>query len=198
VTLECRSCSGAVAAGARFCPSCGAAVGASGPPSPISALETRESPLPRSQDRTPSDVFHGRFLPGTILGQRYRIVELLGQGGMGEVYRADDIKLGQAVALKLLPARFAGDEARLARLLDEVRLTRLISHPNVCRVYDIGEAEGEHFLSMEYALRPGGVAHARLHALRRGGRCGRLLRLLARAGGTAALQGQLAGGVSWR
>jgi serine/threonine-protein kinase len=120
----------------------------------LSVVETREAPPPREapalRDRTPSDVFHGRFLPGTVLGQRYRIVGLLGQGGMGEVYRADDLKLGQSVALKFLPARFAGDPARLARLHDEVRAARQISHPNVCRVYDIGDADGEHFISMEY------------------------------------------------
>ena len=93
---------------------------------------------------------HGRFLPGTILGGRYRVVELLGKGGMGEVYRADDLKLGQAVALKFLPKRLAMDPARLARLLNEVRIARQVSHPNVCRVYDVGEVDGEHFISMEY------------------------------------------------
>ena len=69
---------------------------------------------------------------------------------MGEVYRAEDLKLGQTVALKLLPEELGHDEARLSRLLDEVRIARQVSHPNVCRVYDIGEAEGRHFLSMEW------------------------------------------------
>ena len=69
---------------------------------------------------------------------------------MGEVYRADDLKLGQAVALKFLPKAVSGDEALLARFHAEVRLARQVSHPNVCRIYDIGEIEGRHFLSMEY------------------------------------------------
>ena len=69
---------------------------------------------------------------------------------MGEVYRADDLKLGQAVALKFLPARVEDDEGRLQRFLNEVKIARQISHPNVCRVYDVGEADGHHFLSMEY------------------------------------------------
>jgi len=85
-----------------------------------------------------------------MLGERYRIVGLLGKGGMGEVYRADDLKLGQAVALKFLPKAVSGDEALLARFHAEVRLARQVSHPNVCRIYDIGEVEGRHFLSMEY------------------------------------------------
>ena len=90
-----------------------------------------------------------RFLPGTILAGRYRIVALLGRGGMGEVYRADDLTLGQPVALKFLPES-AGSEEMLARFRNEVRIARRVSHRNVCRVYDIGEAEGRHFLSMEY------------------------------------------------
>ena len=101
--------------------------------------------------RSPSGNFdHGRFTPGAMLGDRYRIVGLLGRGGMGEVYRADDLRLGQPVALKFLPEDVERDPARLERLLAEVRTARQISHPNVCRVYDIGEADGRRFLSMEY------------------------------------------------
>src|SRR5437762_8042721 len=91
-----------------------------------------------------------RFVPGTILSQRYRIVGLLGKGGMGEVYRAEDLKLGQAVALKFLPDQLLRDGAALARFHREVRVARQVSHKNVCRVYDIGEVEGKHFLSMEF------------------------------------------------
>jgi len=91
-----------------------------------------------------------RFLPGAMLASRYRVVALLGRGGMGEVYRADDLKLGQGVALKFLPASVENDPAHLERLLNEVRLARQVSHPNVCRVYDVGETQGRHFISMEY------------------------------------------------
>src|SRR5436305_6056950 len=69
---------------------------------------------------------------------------------MGEVYRANDLVLGQAVALKFLPEVMSGSPAMLARFHGEVRLSRQVSHPNVCRVYDIGEADGLLFLSMEY------------------------------------------------
>jgi serine/threonine protein kinase len=98
----------------------------------------------------PSGARGVRLVPGSTLGDRYRIVELAGVGGMGEVYRARDLKLGQTVALKLLPERVAQDEAQLERLIEEVRIARQVSHPNVCRVYDIGEAGGRHFLSMEW------------------------------------------------
>src|SRR5437867_10414986 len=91
-----------------------------------------------------------RFDPGTLFAGRYRIVALLGRGGMGEVYRADDLKLDQSVALKLLPEHLALDPVRLAQFHNEVRLAREVSHKNVCRTYDIGEADGRHFLTMEY------------------------------------------------
>jgi serine/threonine-protein kinase len=84
-----------------------------------------------------------------VLAGRYRIVALLGRGGMGEVYRADDLTLDQPVALKFLPEA-ANDAERLERFRQEVRIARKVTHPNVCRVYDISEAEGRHFLSMEY------------------------------------------------
>jgi serine/threonine protein kinase len=103
-------------------------------------------------DRLPSsDALDGaQFIPGTMLAGRYRIVGLLGRGGMGEVYRAEDLKLGQAVALKFLPTEITHRADRLARFHQEVRLARQVSHPNVCRVHDIGETGGQHFLSMEY------------------------------------------------
>ena len=94
------------------------------------------------------------FVPGAILAGRYRIIGPLGRGGMGAVYRADDLKLGQPVALKFLTEAFANDGAMLARFHGEVRIARQVSHPNVCRVHDIGEVHTEfgsqHFLSMEY------------------------------------------------
>ncbi len=69
---------------------------------------------------------------------------------MGEVYRADDLTLGQAVALKFLPDEAARDEGLLDRFRNEVRIARRVSHPNVCRVYDVGDVEGQTFFTMEY------------------------------------------------
>ena len=99
---------------------------------------------------TPSSSHHGRFLPGTTLGKRYRIVALLGSGGMGEVYRADDLELNQVVALKFLPPGVGQNEAALNHLRNEVRVAREVRHPNVCAVYDIGDVDGQYFVSMEY------------------------------------------------
>jgi serine/threonine-protein kinase len=92
----------------------------------------------------------GRFAPGTMLAGRYRVVSLLGRGGMGEVYRVDDLRLRQSVALKVLPPELMSDPNRLSRLNDEVRLARQVTHPNVCRVHDVGETGGLTFLTMEH------------------------------------------------
>src|SRR3954469_7772365 len=103
-----------------------------------------------SRFNTTSIPDEGRFVPGTLLGGRYRIIGLIGEGGMGEVYRATDLTLGQSVALKFLPEAAAGTTRLLERFHGEVRIARQVSHPNVCRVYDIGEIEGVPFISMEY------------------------------------------------
>src|SRR4029079_2369283 len=105
---------------------------------------------PVSKSQSFDSLDNARFVAGAILGDRYRIIGLLGKGGMGEVYRADDLKLGQAVALKFLPDHLISDGAALARFHREVRVARQVSHRNVCRVYDIGETNGRHFLSMGY------------------------------------------------
>jgi len=85
-----------------------------------------------------------------MIAARYRLVALLGRGGMGEVYRADDLTLDQPVALKFLPEGVAADAARLAQFHNELRIARQVSHKNVCRLYDLGDADGRRFLTMEY------------------------------------------------
>ena len=85
-----------------------------------------------------------------MIADRYRVVALAGRGGMGEVYRAEDLRLSQLVAIKFLPASLSQDAQALARFHSEVRIARQVSHPNVCRVFDIGDADGVPFLSMEY------------------------------------------------
>ena len=112
--------------------------------------QTLAEPGPASRPDSVGALDGERFPPGALLGDRYRIVGLLGRGGMGEVYRAEDLKLGTTVALKFLPAELSLDGPALARFHREVRVARDITHRNVCRVFDIGEVGGLHFLSMEY------------------------------------------------
>ena len=147
---------------ARFCPSCGIVVDFSAaatldpeaiPRTPVSpaASPHKRGSSPSGRIPSSSGSFDGaRFIPGTVLEDRYRIVAMAGRGGMGEVYRAEDLKLSQTVALKFLPESIAQDGGALARLHREVRIARQVSHPNVCRVFDMGEADGVPFLTMEY------------------------------------------------
>ncbi len=111
--------------------------------------KTEEDPAIDPPD-SPGALFPSHFVAGTILSSRYRIIGLLRRGGMGEVWRAEDLKLEQEVALKFLPEILSEDGAALARFHREVALARNVSHPNVCRVFDINEVDGRHFLSMEY------------------------------------------------
>lgn len=113
---------------------------------PAASITSRTS----ARVTTSSVADEGRFLPGTLVAARYRVIGLLGKGGMGEVYRATDLMLGQSVALKFLPETAALDHRQLERFHGEVRVARQVSHPNVCTVYDIGEADGLWFISMEY------------------------------------------------
>ena len=155
--LQCGSCSADVPEGASFCQACGSPVSSVSQmptglatPSDLEAARRKaavSSPVGRIS--TASSPGEG-FAPGTVLAERYRIIGLIGRGGMGEVYRADDLKLGQPVALKFLPERLTGDASFVQRFYAEVRHARQVSHPNVCRVYDVGEIGGRHYLSMEY------------------------------------------------
>jgi predicted Ser/Thr protein kinase len=159
--VKCASCRTENTPSARFCSSCGNPFNAdltatSGVTAPGPSATPAKRPVSRPQApghgsaATSGLSTEGRFLPGTLLVDRYRIVALLGKGGMGEVYRADDLTLGQPVALKFLPPNVATDEDALERFRNEVRTARRVSHTNVCRVYDVGEAEDQTFLSMEY------------------------------------------------
>ncbi|MGC2673155.1 MAG: serine/threonine-protein kinase [Candidatus Acidiferrum sp.] len=175
--MYCSSCGAQVSSNVRFCSSCGGALDLSaaatidsdelstdqatiGPPSTPAPRKTPSASTPARLPRTPSHpgsrppssdpIGGGRFTPGEIIAERYRVVAMAGRGGMGEVYRAEDLKLGQLVAIKFLPEALSQDAAALARFHSEVRIARQVSHPNVCRVFDIGDADGVPFLSMEY------------------------------------------------
>jgi serine/threonine-protein kinase len=117
----------------------------------VTRLSNGDLTAPASGNRSAAPSSRARgYEAGDLLADRYRIVRPLGRGGMGEVYLVDDLRLDHQVALKFLPPALASDSRRLAQFHNEVRIARQISHPNVCRVYDIGEAGGELFISMEY------------------------------------------------
>jgi serine/threonine-protein kinase len=150
VPPRCPSCGAALTPSGQFCSACGIRVGT------VGDLPTQTGPLESSATYHPGRLLPpgsggtGAFATGVVLGGRFRIVGLIGRGGMGEVYRADDLKLDQPVALKFLPDEVAARPGWRERFYAEVRFARQVSHPNVCRVYDVDEIDGRLFLSMEY------------------------------------------------
>ena len=112
-------------------------------PPPVAAQTTRVRPV---EARRGSD----RLASGALLGGRYRVISELGAGGMGVVYKAHDLELDDIVALKMLRPGVLVDTVQLERLKSEIKLARRITHPNVLRTFDFGEADGRSWISMEY------------------------------------------------
>jgi predicted Ser/Thr protein kinase len=140
--IRCPACGTQNVEPAEVCSQCNASLNAS----PTMSIS---SEMPGDGRGGQPSQAHG-FAPGSMVADRYRVMSLLGRGGMGEVYAADDLKLGQKVALKFLPIQQGKNQSWREQFYAEVRMARQVSHPNVCRVYDVGESEGRLFLSMEF------------------------------------------------
>lgn len=135
-TVNCPRCQSDNPADTFFCGKCGTRMGIEGPP-PFSSTMTFMTSVP--------DLQRGKVFAG-----RYEIIEALGRGGMGSVYRAEDKKVNEEIALKLINPEIAEDRKIIARFSHELKVARQISHRYVCRMYDLGETEGTHFITMEY------------------------------------------------
>jgi len=108
---------------------------------------SKEMPAPQTETlRTPIK----ELTTGSTFASRYQVIEELGKGGMGRVYKVFDTKIKEKVALKLIKPEIASDEETIERFSNELRLARKIGHRNVCRMFDMGETEGAHFITMEY------------------------------------------------
>ena len=107
----------------------------------------------------------------SMVGQliaHYKIVTSLGKGGMGEVYLAQDTKLGRSVALKILPSEVASDEERMRRFTQEARAAAALNHPNIAHIYEVGETGGTHYIAMEHV--DGVTLGEKIHRERRAAR----------------------------
>ena len=115
------------------------------------ATQVDTSPVPRSPAPRPRSPMSAAVLQiGDVLGGRYEIVQLLGEGGMGAVYKAIDRELDRPVALKLIRPQLASNPSILARFKQELLLARQVTHKNVIRIYDLGDADGVKFITMEF------------------------------------------------
>ncbi|MGB7295314.1 MAG: protein kinase [Candidatus Aminicenantales bacterium] len=119
-----------------FCSGCGAKLDAA---RELSLFQTATLQTPLKELTT-----------GTTFAGRYQIIEELGKGGMGKVYKVFDTKIEEKIALKLIKPEIASDRQTIERFSNELKLARKIAHRNICRMFDLGEAEGTHFITMEY------------------------------------------------
>ena len=134
--MECSNCHSENKENSRFCSNCAAPLGQAGPPS-LSLTKTIATPLPViSKD--------------SLIAGKYRILEEIGQGGMGIVYKAEDLKLKRCVALKFLPPHLIDLPELKERFLIEAQAAAALSHPNICVIHEVGESEDRPYIAMEY------------------------------------------------
>jgi len=134
--MRCPKCHSESASDSKFCRECGTRL-----------LSTKDISV--SQTETLQTPFQELARGATFAG-RYEIIEELGQGGMGKVYRVEDKKIKGEVALKLIKPEIAADKRTIERFNNELKTARMISHRNVCRMFDLGEDKGNYFITMEY------------------------------------------------
>jgi len=134
--MKCPECQFDNSPDSKFCKECGTQLFLTKDIS-VSYTETLQTPI-------------HELRRGTVFAGRYEIIEELGKGGMGKVYRVEDKKINQEVALKLMRPEISLDARTIERFSNELKMTRMISHRNVCRMFDLGEEKGTYFITMEY------------------------------------------------
>jgi serine/threonine protein kinase/tetratricopeptide (TPR) repeat protein len=145
MATNCPKCHSENPEASRFCADCGTQLGVS-EEKPIMSIEPQK-PIEHTETlQAPRE----ELTTGSTFARRYQIIEELGKGGMGKVYKADDIELKEKVALKLIKPEISSDKNTVERFQNELKFARKIVHKNVGRMYDLGKEEGSYFITMEY------------------------------------------------
>ncbi|MGB3863188.1 MAG: serine/threonine-protein kinase, partial [Candidatus Aminicenantaceae bacterium] len=145
MTTRCPECHSENPEMSQFCADCGTQLGVS-EEKPIKAKEPKK-PIEHTETlQAPRE----ELTTGSTFARRYQIIEELGKGGMGKVYKADDIELREKVALKLIKPEISSDKNTVERFQNELKFARKIVHKNVGRMYDLGKEEGSYYITMEY------------------------------------------------
>jgi serine/threonine protein kinase/Tfp pilus assembly protein PilF len=134
--MKCPECNTDNPSGSKYCKECA---------TPLPPSEEPQASVTKTLE-TPAE----ELTRGTVFASRYEIIEELGKGGMGRVYRVEDKKIKEEVALKLIRPEVAADKKTIERFSNELKMARKIAHRNVCRMYDLGEEKGTHYITMEY------------------------------------------------
>ena len=133
--MKCPKCDAENPETQRFCGDCG------------TQLEiSKDAPIPTKTIETPKE----ELTTGTTFARRYQIIEEIGKGGMGKVYKVLDKEVNAKIALKLIKPEIAADKKVIERFRNELRVARDIAHKNVCRMYDLNKEDGAYFITMEY------------------------------------------------
>ena len=136
MTTKCPKCHTDNLNNSKFCNECGLQLD-SADGMPVGFTETIETPVEE-------------LTRGTAFANRYEIIEELGKSGMGKVYRVEDTRIKEEVALKLIKPEVSADKKTIERFSNELKFARKIAHRNVCKMYDLGKDKGTHYITMEY------------------------------------------------
>lgn len=153
MSIECPECHFENTSDSKFCKECGTLLGSVREPAPTDAGPDPRSGRPSGDipDLTETmETPKEELTTGSTFAARYQIIEELGKGGMGRVYKAHDTKIKEKIALKLIKPEIAKDKKTIERFSNELRLARKIRHKNVCGMFDLGEEKGTHYITMEF------------------------------------------------
>ena len=153
MAIKCPKCNTDNPESVKFCGECGTLLGSVRGPDPTDAGPDPRSGLPSGDipDLTKTmEAPKEELTTGSTFAGRYQIIEELGKGGMGRVYKVLDTKINEKIALKLIKPSIASDKKIIERFRNELKFARKIRHNNVCQMFDLGEEKGAHFITMEY------------------------------------------------